>query len=255
MAQTKSDDRKVAFVTGASTGIGAAASLALARNGHEVAVSATRMENLSDTVGKLEALGARAVPVVLDLRSPHSIEQAMAQVLGVMGHVDVLVNNAGVTLRKSVLEVTPAEWDEVMTVNLKGTFFMTQQMGRHLVAMRRPGCIINIASAHGMLGFPLRSTYGITKAGIIHMTRMLAYEWAEHRIRVNAVAPGTVDTPSRAAYFAANPEAHRTMVERVPLRRFAAPEEVAAAVGYLASPQAEYITGQTLVLDGGLTAY
>jgi NAD(P)-dependent dehydrogenase (short-subunit alcohol dehydrogenase family) len=255
MVQAKGDERKVAFVTGASAGIGAAAALELGRKGYEVAVSATRVENLSDTVGRLEALGARAVPVVLDLRLPHSIEQAMAQVLGVVGHVDVLVNNAGVTLRRSVLEVTPAEWDEVMNVNLKGTFFMSQQMGRHLVAARRPGCIISIASAHGMLGFPLRSTYGITKAGIIHMTRMLAYEWAEHGIRVNAIAPGTVDTPSRAAYFAANPDARRAMVDRVPLRRFATPEEVAGAVSYLASPQAEYITGQTLLLDGGLTSY
>jgi NAD(P)-dependent dehydrogenase (short-subunit alcohol dehydrogenase family) len=142
-----------------------------------------------------------------------------------------------------------------MSINLKGTFFMSQLMGRHLVAGKRPGCVINLASAHGLLGYPQRSAYGISKAGIMQMTRMLAIEWAEHGIRVNAVAPGTVDTPSRAEYFAANPDAKKAMTDRIPFRRFATTDEVAAAVRYLASAQASYITGQTLVLDGGLTAY
>jgi NAD(P)-dependent dehydrogenase (short-subunit alcohol dehydrogenase family) len=131
---------------------------------------------------------------------------------------------------------------------------MSQQVARHLVAGRRPGCIVNIASAHGMLGFAQRTTYGISKAGIIHMTRMLAYEWADLGIRVNAVAPGTVETKTRAEYFRANPKAREAMLERVPVHRFGTPEEVAAAVCYLASDAARSITGQVLVLDGGLTA-
>jgi NAD(P)-dependent dehydrogenase (short-subunit alcohol dehydrogenase family) len=151
--------------------------------------------------------------------------------------------------------MTRAEWDELMSVNLKGVFFMSQLMGRHLVEKKRAGCIVSLASAHGLLGYAGRSAYGIAKAGIIQMTRQLAIEWADHGIRVNAVAPGTVDTPSRAEFFKANPAAKKAMTDRIPFGRFAQPGEVAAAVRYLASPEAAYITGQTLVLDGGLTSY
>jgi NAD(P)-dependent dehydrogenase (short-subunit alcohol dehydrogenase family) len=247
--------RRAALVTGASYGLGQATAVALARDGFDVAVTELRVEELSDTLDKIAAAGGRGVPVQLDLRSMPGIEKAMADAVAALGKVDVLVNNAGVTVRKLALEVTQAEWDEVVGVNLKGTFFMSQQMGRHLVATKRPGCVVSIASTHGTIGFAQRTTYGISKAGIIHMTRMLAYEWAEHGIRVNAVAPGTVETRTRAEYFRANPVARQAMVDRVPLHRFGTPEEVAGAVRYLASPAAAYVTGQTLLLDGGLTAY
>jgi NAD(P)-dependent dehydrogenase (short-subunit alcohol dehydrogenase family) len=245
----------VALVTGASQGLGAEIAVALARDGCDVAVTSRRVERLADTLEKLTAAGARAVPLELDLRSQASIERAMAQAVSALGHVDTLVNNAGVTLRRAALEVTPEEWDEVMAVNLAGTFFMSQRFGRHLLGERRPGCVVSLASTHGMVGFAQRSTYGISKAGIIQMTRMLAIEWAEHGIRVNAIAPGTLDTPSRAEYFAAHPAAREAMIERIPFRRFGTPGEVAAMVRYLASPEAAYVTGQTLVLDGGLTSY
>ena len=250
-----SKSKRTALVTGASYGLGQAAAIALAQDGFDVAVTELRVEELSDTLDKIAAAGGRAVPVQLDLRKIPSVEKAMADAVSALGRVDVLVNNAGVTVRKLALEVTQAEWDEVVGVNLKGTFFMSQQMGRHLVATKRPGCVISIASTHGTIGFAQRTTYGISKAGIIHMTRMLAYEWAEHGIRVNAVAPGTVETRTRAEYFKANPAARKAMVERVPLRRFGEPEEIAGAVRYLASPEAAYVTGQTLLLDGGLTSY
>src|SRR5690606_23107893 len=183
-----------------------------------------------------------------------SIERAFAAAVQAFGALDVLVNNAGTTLRRGALEVTREEWNEVLGVMLTGTFFMTQQMARHLVATGRPGCIVSLASTHGLVGLAERSTYGIAKGGIIQMTRMLAIEWAAHGIRVNAVAPGTIATPSRMAYFDANPEARARMTARVPSGRFGLPEEVAAAVAYLASPEAAYVTGQTLVIDGGLTA-
>lgn len=251
---TSNEKRPVALVTGASQGLGAEIAVELARGGCDVAVSSRRVERLSDTLGRIEAAGVRGVPVELDVRSEQSMARAMAEAVGALGGVDVLVNNAAVTLRRTALEMTREEWDELMSVNLKGAFFMSQMMGRHRVAQKRPGCVISLASAHGLVGYPGRSAYGIAKAGIIQMTRMLAIEWAEHGIRVNAVAPGTVDSASRAEYFAANPDAKKAMTDRIPFRRFGAPEEVAAAVRYLASPQAAYITGQTLVLDGGLTA-
>ena len=255
MHEQESTGRRSAFVTGASYGLGAAIALGLARDGFDVAVSELRVEALADTIAKIEAAGARAVPVALDVRSQSSIELAMSQVIGAFGNLDVLANNAGVLLRKAALEVTPEEWEAVMSVNLSGTFFMSQQMGRHLIARARPGCIISVASTFGVVGFAGRSTYGISKAGIMQMTRMLAIEWAQHGIRVNAIAPGSVETPARAAAFAAEPQRREMMIDRIPLRRFGTAEEVAGLACYLASPEAAYITGQTVLLDGGLTAY
>jgi NAD(P)-dependent dehydrogenase (short-subunit alcohol dehydrogenase family) len=253
MAERKSG--RTALVTGASYGVGASTALALARDGFDVAVTATRAENLKDIVPQLEALGVRVVSLILDLRSQTSIERAMADVVSAFSHLDVLVNNAGANLGKRAVDVTPAQWDEVIATNLTGTFFMTQQVGRHLIEARRPGSIVNVASTHGLVGSPERSTYGITKAAIIQMTRMLAVEWGVHSIRVNAVAPGRLETasPSRAK-SGADPKYMQAMLDRIPLHRFATVEEVAAAVCYLASPQAAPITGQVLVLDGGLTA-
>ena len=247
--------KRTAFVTGASQGLGAALALRLAQDGYDIAVSGTVIKNLAHTVLALEETGTRVVAVPLDLRSQQSIEQAMAQVVAEFGELDVLVNNAGVTTRSLAVDTTRAEWQTVMEVNLTGTFFMSQQMGRHLIAQQRAGCIINLGSTHGLVGFALRSAYGISKAGISHMTRMLAIEWAQHRIRVNAIAPGTVATPSRVAYFTADGGGFKAMIDRVPLARLCEMDEVAAMVSYLASPDAAYITGQTMVLDGGLTSY
>jgi len=254
MQKQSTTGKRTAFVTGASYGIGAATALALARNGFDVAVAATRVENLSNVVAQLDATGARAVPVALDLRANSSIEQTMAVVTGAFGNLDVLVNNASVPLRKAATEVTLEEWDAVIQPNLTGTFFMCQQMGRHLIGSGRPGCIINIASTHGIVALAERLVYGVSKAAVLHMTKMLAIEWAQHGIRVNSIAPGTVDTPSRAA-FLADPKTREMMLNRVPLHRLGTADEVAAAACYLASPEAAYITGHTLIMDGGLTAY
>jgi len=246
--------RRTAFVTGASQGIGAAIALALARDGFDVAVSSTRREKLAKVTAGIAAAGARAVPVALDVRAPESIERAMAEVISACGGLDVLVNNAGVPLKKPALQMTPGDWQAVLDVNLKGAFFMSQQMGRHLVATGRPGSIVSIASTHGLVALASRSAYGIAKAAVIHMTRMLAIEWAEHGIRVNAVAPGRVDTPSRAGSLA-EPGYRDAALGRIPLHRFGTAEEVAGAVIYVVSPAAAYVTGQTLVLDGGLTSW
>lgn len=256
MADTGTPARKVAFVTGASFGIGAASALALAKDGFDLAISATRIGNLDDTAAKLKAAGRRVAVVELDLCAQASIESAFTSVVKSLGRVDVLVNNAGVNLRRAALEVTPEEWDAVMRANAGGTFFLTQHFGRHLVAADRPGCVINIASTHGMLGAAERSTYGISKAAMLQMTRMLAIEWAPHGIRVNAVAPGRVNTPSPSrAATTSDPKYMQAMADRVPLRRLATAEDVAGAVSYLAGASGEFVTGQTLVIDGGLTVY
>ena len=252
---TPQQQRPRALVTGASQGLGAAIAIRLARDGFDVAVTEIGREALADTVARIEAAGAKALPVALDVRDQRSVENAFAEARRAMGGVDVRVNNAGVTQRRDAIDVTREEWQTVMDVNLTGTFFMCQQMARHLLARKSPGAIVSLASTHGVVSLAQRSSYGVSKGAIIHMTRMLAFEWATHGIRVNAVAPGTIETPSRAAYFAQYPEARERMLARVPMGHFGTPEDVAGAVSYLAGPDGKFVTGQTLLLDGGLTTY
>ena len=253
MATASNTRRPTVFVTGASQGIGAGIALEMARRGYDVAVSSTRPEKLAPVLDCIRAAGARAVPVPLEIREQASIERALAAVLAEFGELDVLVNNAALALRKPALEFTREEWNAVIDTNLTGTFFMTQAMGRHLISGKRPGTIISITSTHGIVGMANRSAYGITKAAVMHMTRMLAIEWAEHGIRVNSVAPGAVITQSRAG-LPEDPNHAQVRMARIPMKKLCTIEEVAAAVAYMASPQAGYITGQTLVLDGGVTS-
>jgi NAD(P)-dependent dehydrogenase (short-subunit alcohol dehydrogenase family) len=241
-----------ALVTGTSTGIGPAIALALARAGYDLAVTEVETEPLRDLLDHPDLRERKVVPVALDLASPESIARAFDEAVAALSRIDLLVNNAGRALIKPATEVTRAEWDALIGVNLTGTFFLTQQFGRHAIA-RRSGCVVTIASTHGMTGIAGRSVYGIAKAGLIQMTRMLAIEWAPHNIRANAVAPATVLTPSRADMLS-DPQARARMLARIPSGRFVTPEEVAAAVVYLASPEAASITGQVLAIDGGLTA-
>lgn len=254
MAKSAQNERRRALVTGAARGLGTAIAVGLARDGFDLALTATDATRLADTIAAVEPTGCRAIPITLDVRSVPSVEQAVARAVEALGGLDVLVNNAGITARTPALEVTLEEWNEILRVNVTGVLLMSQQMGRHLVAEKRAGCIINIGSTHGLIGFPQRISYGTSKGALAQMTRMLAIEWAPHGIRVNAIAPGTVETASRKEFFAANPATHEAMLRRVPVGRFATPDEVASMVSYLASPEAAYVTGQVLIMDGGLIA-
>jgi len=242
-----------AFVTGAASGIGQAIALALAREGYDLVLTELRPGSLAELLRHPDLKARCVLPVHLDLREENSIGEAFDRALAEFGAIDVLVNNAGRTMVKPVVEVSPAEWDNIVDTNLKGTFFLTQRFGRACIEHGRPGIVVTIASTHGIMGMAGRSVYGIAKAGLIQMTKMLAIEWAGHNIRVNAVAPGTVLTSSRAAMY--TPEVQQRMLARIPAGRFITPEEVAAAVVYLASPRAGSTTGHTLVVDGGLTVY
>jgi NAD(P)-dependent dehydrogenase (short-subunit alcohol dehydrogenase family) len=240
---------RTALVTGASTGIGRAIALALGQAGFDLAIADLDPGSLDEVIAQPQLHNRKVAPVALDLRSEGSIAEAVEQAATALGSIGVLVNNAGVPLQKPATEVTWSEWDAVIDVNLKGSYFLATAFARHC---GRGGAVVNIASTHGLTGIADRSVYGISKGGIIQMTRMLAIEWAPLGIRVNAVAPATVLTPSREKMLN-DPDARARMLARIPLGRFVTPEEVAAAVLYLASPEAASVTGHTLLVDGGVT--
>jgi NAD(P)-dependent dehydrogenase (short-subunit alcohol dehydrogenase family) len=240
-------------VTGTSAGLGRAIAVALAHEGYDLALTEIDAAMLKDTLAEPAVANRKAVPVALDLRSQDSIKAAFEKVARELGPIDLLVNNAGRALLRPVVDVTDAEWDDVIDTNLKGAFFLSQLFGRACIAAKRPGAIVSMASTHGMTGIPGRSVYGISKAGLIQMTRMLAIEWAPHNIRVNAIAPTTVMTESRLQMLA-DPDKRAAALARIPSGKFATPEEIAAAVVYLASDSAGSVTGVTLPVDGGLTA-
>jgi NAD(P)-dependent dehydrogenase (short-subunit alcohol dehydrogenase family) len=248
------NERRAALITGASYGVGQATALALARCGFNIAASATNLGNLDRTRAKVEAIGVEIMPLELDLRSQDSIDAAIAEAVARFGRLDVLVNNASAHGRKPAVDITRQDWDAMFSPNLTGTFFLTQQFARHLIADGRPGNIVNITSTHAFRGAANRVMYGVSKAAIHQMTRMLAVEWGTHGITVNAIAPGRMltDSPSRQE-TASDPHYIDKMLKRIPLHKMATAEEVADAVAYLASASASSITGQILVIDGGLT--
>jgi len=248
------DRSRTALVTGTSAGLGRAIAVALAREGYDLALTELDTAMLKDTLAHPDIAKRKAIPIALDLRSQASIAAAFERATTALGQLDLLVNNAGRALVRPSVDVTEAEWDDVIDTNLKGAFFLSQLFGRACLAAGRPGAIVSMASTHGMTGIAGRSVYGISKAGLIQMTRMLAIEWADKNIRVNAVAPTTVMTESRQQMLN-DPKVRADMLSRIPTGRFATPEEVAAAVVYLASPGAASVTGHTLMVDGGLTAY
>ena len=248
------DRPRRALVTGTSTGLGRAIALALAREGYDLALTELDTASLAELLKLPELAARKVVPVQLDLRSHQSINTAFERALVGLGEIDLLVNNAARALVKPTIDVTPAEWDDIIDTNLKGSFFLTQCFGRSCIARGRAGAIVSIVSTHGVVGIAQRAVYGISKAGLIQMTKMLAIEWADKNIRVNAVAPATVLTPSREKLLS-DPKMREAMLARIPTGRFVTPEEVAAAVIYLASPAAASVTGHTLMVDGGLTAY
>jgi 2-deoxy-D-gluconate 3-dehydrogenase len=243
-----------AVVTGGGSGIGRATAKALAALGARVAVTELvgRGANADAVVGEIRAAGGEAMAIALDVRSAITIPAAMAQVASRFGSLDVLVNNAGTQLFKSALELEESEFDEIMNVNLRGAFFCSQSAADIMVEQRR-GCIVNVASQHGVVGNRMRAAYCASKGGLINLTRALAVEWAEHGIRVNAVSPTFVENEANRELLDSGE--FRAQIERgVLLGRVATVDEVAAGICYLASPAAAMVTGHNLMVDGGWTA-
>lgn len=247
-------DKKVALVTGAGSGIGKAVAIAAAEAGADCIPCELpeRMADLEPVCAEIERLGRKALPLPLRLPDLESVDTAVVRAASEMGRIDVLVNNAGVNIPREALELTEADWDGVMDVNLKGLFFMSQRVARHMVDAGG-GKIVNIASQNGVVGYYRRAAYCSSKAGVVNLTRVLALEWAPYGINVNAVGPTFILTPLTQSTFD-DPVLREDLLKRIPLGRVGQPEDVTGAVVFLASPAADLITGHTLLVDGGWTA-
>lgn len=253
---------KVALVTGSSQGIGQGIVLRLAQAGADVAINyRSHPEGAEETLAKVQATGgscymaqcpgSRGSTFQADLGNVDDVRQLIAECIEHFGRLDILVNNAGIEKHAPFWEVSEADYDAVMNVNLKGVFFATQAFVRHLIDTKRPGKVINISSVHEELPFPNFAAYCASKGGMKMLTRDLAVELGPLGITVNNVAPGAIETPINTQLLN-NPQKLGALLKNVPLGRLGQPQDVAALVTFLASAQADYITGSTFVVDGGL---
>jgi NAD(P)-dependent dehydrogenase (short-subunit alcohol dehydrogenase family) len=244
---------RVALVTGASRGIGEAIALRLAGAGAAVVLAARKPDGLQAVADRIAAAGGRALAVAANTGRPAEVRALVARAIEAFGKVDVLVNNAATNpYFGPLLGVEDAAWDKTFEVNLKGYFGTIRAVVEHLSARGAPGSIVNVASIVGMRAAPLQGVYGMTKAAVISMTRTLAQELGTAGIRVNAIAPGLVETRFASAIVSSD-ELRDRFVSRTALGRHAQPDEIAGAALYLASDASSYVTGHVLVVDGGTT--
>ena len=242
-------DRKVALVTGASRGVGLGIATGLREAGATV-VGTSRDSKSAAQVA--EQLGT--IPAVMDVTDVTSVRTSIDRIASEFGRLDLLVNNAGLNIPQGVLDVDEVSWDQVIDTNLKGTFFAAQAATRQMIEQGEGGRIINVASQAGVVGIEERSAYGASKGAVILLTKVLAIELAQHEITVNAVGPTFVATELTRSTLE-DPEWRKRILSRIPLGRVGEVEDVVAAIVYLASPAADMVTGHTLLVDGGWTAW
>lgn len=246
---------KVAFVTGTGSGLGRAISIGLAQSGADVVLTELpdKLDSARATQAEVEKVGRRGAVVPLDVQKMPMIGESIDSALKLFGRLDILVNNAGVNIPRLAVDVTEAEWDKVMAVDLKGVFFTTQAAAKKAFIPQGSGKIVNIASQMGVVGYQYRSAYCSAKAGVVNLTRVLAFEWAKHKINVNSVAPTFIETPLTRPMFE-DKAFYNDVISRIPMGRLGTPEDVVGGVVYLSSPAADLVTGHTLLVDGGWTA-
>lgn len=243
---------KVALVTGGSRGIGRAITLALAEAGADIVLASRKLPDLEAVAGEVTALGRKALPVAANVKSLPDIESLVKRAADEFGHIDILVNNAGTSPAMTpVIDADERLWDSIINLNLKGLLFLSQAVAR-VMRGHGGGSIINITSMDGFKPETDIGIYAISKAGVIMATKVMAVEWARYKIRVNAIAPGNVRTRLGDSRFAAVPGYEEEVLKRTPLGRIANPEEMAGAALFLASDASSYVTGDTLIADGGL---
>jgi glucose 1-dehydrogenase len=244
---------KTVLITGGSQGIGQGIAFRLAEEGADIAIDYVGNSEAADaTVAQIEKRGRRGLAIVADISSVDQIHSMMKQAVDSFGGVDVLINNAGVEKHASIWEVTERDYDLVLTINLKGAFFASQAFVQHRMAVKKPGKIINISSVHEELPFPHFTSYCASKGGMKMMMRNLAIELAPYGITVNNIAPGAVETPINTALLN-DPPKLKALLDNIPLARLGQVSDVAGVAAFLASPDADYITAATVVVDGGLT--
>lgn len=256
MAQTSeiSLTGKVIVVTGASRGIGEAIARACARAGAKVVLASRKQDGLDRVAAAIREDGGTALPVACHMGQPEQIGELFAKATGELGGVDGLVNNAATNpYFGPMVDISEAALDKTFEVNVKGYFFAARQLVTHLRERGAPGSIVSVASVAGLRAAPMQGIYGMTKAAVISMTQTLAFELGGSNIRVNAIAPGLVETKFASA-IVQNPSLRDHVVKRTPLARHAQPDEIAGAAVYLLSDAASFVTGHTLVVDGGMTA-
>lgn len=240
---------KVALITGASSGLGVHFARTLASAGASVAVAARRADRLSSLQAELEQEGAKAIAVDLDVQSAASITAAFDSAERALGSVDIVVNNAGISIVKPALEMPEKDWDSVVDTNLRGAWLVAQTAAKRWVASKRPGAIVNIASILGLRTIGQVAPYNASKAGLIHLTHALAMEWARYNIRVNAICPGYIETEMNSDFW--KTPAGQRLIDRIPQRRIGQPEHLDGALLLLASDAGEFMTGSVLTVDGG----
>jgi NAD(P)-dependent dehydrogenase (short-subunit alcohol dehydrogenase family) len=242
-------DGHVALVTGANGGLGAHFAETLAKAGARVALGARKVESLDPVASRIKADGGHAHAVALDVTRRDSVVAAFEEAARALGPVTVVVNNAGIAVTKPLLDHTEEDWEQVVGVNLTGAWRVAQEAARHMVKNGRGGSIVNIASVLGLRVSAQLPSYAASKAGLIQLTKAMALELARHKIRVNALAPGYVETGINREFFAT--EAGQALIKRIPQRRIGTPSELDGALLLLASDAGSYATGTVLVVDGG----
>ncbi|MCF3631102.1 SDR family NAD(P)-dependent oxidoreductase [Thalassospiraceae bacterium LMO-SO8] len=240
---------RVALVTGASSGLGRRFAEVLAAHGAAVACCARRREKLAETVDAITAAGGQALAVEMDVTDRESVADAFETADRALGQVTILINNAGLASTGPAIDLDPATWDQTMATNLTGAWTVAQRAAKDMVAAGRPGTIVNVASVLGLRQAGGVMPYAVSKAGIVQMTKSLALEWARHRIRVNAIAPGYIETDLNREFLES--EGGQTLMKRIPQRRFGKPEDLDGALLLLASDASDFMTGEVVAVDGG----
>ncbi len=242
---------KVAFVTGASSGLGRRFALTLARAGAKVALAARRTDRLEELADEIAGFDGRAIPVACDVTDREAIRGAVDAASTELGPVSILVNNSGVSVQRKIVDYDEADYDLVMDTNVKGAFFVAQEVGRRMIRHGIAGRIVNIASVGGLRVLGQLAVYCMSKAAVVHMTRAMALEWGRHGINVNALCPGYIETEINRDYWAT--EGGRKLIGMLPRRRIGAPEDLDGVLLLLVADESRFINGAVITADDGLS--